>query len=50
MQKQIEQMFFVSENRIEYMLGAVNVLRNSLKNLYLTKRGFFQFNILQSDQ
>ena len=36
--------------RREYLSLGVNVLRNSLKILHVTKRDFFQLNYLQSDQ
>ena len=34
----------------EYFPSAVNVWRNSLKNLHMTKRGFFELNSFQSNQ
>ena len=40
----------VSLLRREYLLWAVNVWRNSLKNLHITKREFLQLNCLHSDQ
>ena len=36
--------------RREYLLSALNVLRNSLKILERTKRDFFQLGYLHSDQ
>ena len=36
--------------RREFLWWAVNVLRNSLRNLHITKRDFFQLNCLHSDQ
>ena len=34
----------------EYLSSAASVLRNSLKNLHITKRDFFKLNIVQNDQ
>ena len=55
MQKQVRKLFFVSEItaselRREYLSSLVNMLTNSLKNLDVTKREFFQFNCLDSHQ
>ena len=63
MQKEIEKMFFVSEIIAselgclklsllirEYLSSPVNMLRNILKTLHITKIHFFQLNCLHSDQ
>ena len=36
--------------RREYLWSALNVLRNTVQNLPITKRYFFQLNCLHSDQ
>ena len=62
MQKKIEKIFFFWDNCIqigyvklsllsrEYLSSAINVLKNSLKILHITKRDLFQLNYLHSDQ
>ena len=52
MRKQIEQIFCLrlSLLRREYLSSGVNMVTNSLKNLDITKRDFFQISCVHSDQ